>query len=121
MARTLLFMIIAGSWLLTSCRRGPGPDESTVRTPVHPDIIIYLVDTLRRDHLEVYGYDRATSPRLTEFAEGAVVFQRAYSTSGWTRPAVASLFTGLNPARHGAVTRANILSEEVTVLADHFR
>jgi arylsulfatase A-like enzyme len=91
------------------------------QTPVHPDIIIYLVDTLRRDHLEVYGYHRATSPRLAEFAEGAVVFERAYSTSGWTKPAVASLFTGLNPARHGAVTRTNILPEEVTVLADHFR
>lgn len=62
-----------------------------------------VLDTLRPDRLELYGYERETAPFLTRFSRGAAVFDHAYSTSSWTAPATASLFTGLYPARHGVV------------------
>jgi arylsulfatase A-like enzyme len=62
---------------------------------------VILVDTLRADHLRTYGYHRPTSPRLDALAADGIVFERAYSTSNWTRPALASLHTSTMPARHG--------------------
>jgi arylsulfatase A-like enzyme len=75
----------------------------------HPNVVIYLIDALRRDHLGVYGYPRSTSPYMDAFAREAVVFDDAYSTTAWTKPAVASLLTGLNPPRHGVQDRRNYL------------
>ena len=68
-----------------------------------PNILIWLVDTLRADHLSVYGYSRNTSPQLDKFAKDAIVFENAYAPSSWTKPSTASLLTGVNPNRHGAV------------------
>ncbi len=67
-----------------------------------PNLVIVVLDTVRRDHLEVYGYPRPTSPRLVELASQGTVFEEARSTSCWTLPAHASMFTGLLPVRHGA-------------------
>jgi arylsulfatase len=84
-----------------------------------PNVVVYLVDTLRKDHLSVYGYHRETSPRLAEFARDAVRFETAYSPTSWTRPAVASLLTGVSPLRHGAVSRADRLDPRVRLLPQY--
>ncbi len=67
----------------------------------YPNILIISIDSLRADHLSVYGYERQTTPYLCEFARDAVVFEKAYSASNWTGAAVTSLLTGLYPVTHG--------------------
>jgi len=67
------------------------------------DVVVVLIDALRPDCLGFYGYERDTAPLLSGWARSAVVFEREYSTSSWTAPATASLFTGLYPQRHGVV------------------
>jgi arylsulfatase len=84
-----------------------------------PNVVVYLVDTLRKDHLSVYGYPRETSPRLAEFARDAVRFETAYSPTSWTKPAVASLLTGLTPLRHGAISRSDRLDPGVRLLPQY--
>lgn len=71
-------------------------------TPGPPPILLVTLDTTRPDHLSVYGYGRRTTPHLEELAGESVLYTRAWSTSSWTLPAHASLFTGLFPAAHGA-------------------
>ena len=66
-------------------------------------VILVSIDTLRRDHVSLYGYPRLTTPGLSNFADDGVVFDDAVSTSSWTLPAHASLLTSLNPSFHGAV------------------
>ncbi len=61
-----------------------------------PNVIIIVMDTVRQDHLSIYGHKRDTSPRLRQLVKSS----NAYSTSGWTPPAYASLFTGLYPNAH---------------------
>jgi arylsulfatase A-like enzyme len=68
-----------------------------------PNIVLILIDTLRRDHLPFYGYAKDTAPFLSTLASNGVVFERAHSVSGWTPPAAASLFTSLYPFEHGVV------------------
>jgi len=84
--------LLAGLLALTGCGRP------------RPNIVLICVDTLRRDHLPFYGYGKQTAPFLSSLAARGVVFEHAYSTSAWTAPAAASLFTGLYPLQHGVVT-----------------
>ncbi len=67
-----------------------------------PSLVLITLDTTRVDHLSAYGYEREITPNLLAFAERAVRYERAWSTSSWTLPAHASLFTGLYPSSHGA-------------------
>jgi len=80
--------------LLTTC--------SAPRTPGPADVVLIVIDTLRADHLSLYGYERATSPHLDRLAEDGVTYTRAISTATWTVPAHGSLFTGYWPSYHGA-------------------
>jgi arylsulfatase A-like enzyme len=86
--------------------------------PHRPNVVVVLVDTLRADHLGAYGYERDTSPAIDAFGRDAVRFERAYSTSGWTRPATASLLTGLHPQRHAATTRSSSIAPNVPLIGD---
>ena len=79
------------------------PKISGGTTPEGPNIILISIDTLRADHLGCYGYERETSPNIDRMARQGVLFRNAIAPSSWTLPSHASLFTGLNPSRHGAV------------------
>ncbi len=108
-------LLALGSLLGTGCAR-----ESEAPT-TRPSVFIYLVDTLRPDHLGLYGYERGTSPRLDAFGRDAVVFENAYTTSAWTRPAAASLLTGLLPPDHRAVTKSARIPSEVKLVGEYLR
>lgn len=86
-----------------------------------PNVIVYLVDTLRADHLGLYGYDRPTSPRLDAFGADSTVFDLAFTQSGWTRTSVASIFTGLLPTAHGVNGRDDALDPAAVTLAGVLR
>ena len=81
-------------------------------------VVVVSIDTLRRDHTSLHGYRRRTTPSLASFADTATVFEDAISTSSWTLPAHASLFTSSYPSRHGAVSYQTSLSREVPNLVE---
>ena len=66
------------------------------------NVLFVVLDTVRKDHLLPYGYDRRTTPELEAFAEEATVFESAVAPAPWTLPVHASMFTGLYPSQHGA-------------------
>lgn len=78
--------------------------EPTVYVPQKdpPRVILVVIDTLRADHLSLYGYDRPTSPELDAFAEGAAVFEQSRSISPWTLTSTRTLLLGTVPERWGA-------------------
>lgn len=86
-----------------------------------PNVVIYLVDTLRADRLGCYGYPKPTSPHLDRFAEGATLFENAVAQAPWTRPSVASVLTGLNPLAHGVRTLEDRLPDAAGTLAERLR
>ena len=93
----------------------PAPEPARVAAP-RPNVIVYLVDTLRADHLGSYGYPRTTSPHLDAFAREASVFRNAFAQSSWTKPAVVSLFTGLLPQVHRVIPRTAAIPEALPLL-----
>jgi choline-sulfatase len=69
------------------------------------NVVLIIIDTLRPDHLGLYGYERPTSPNLDAFARGAVVFERALATAPNTPRSMPSIFTGRYPSRIAWVKR----------------
>lgn len=69
--------------------------------PVSGPIIVISVDTLRADHLPVYGYTKVKTPAIDALAADGVVFERAYSHAPQTLPAHASLLSGQLPFETG--------------------
>ena len=60
----------------------------------HPNIILVSFDALAAREMSLYGYNRNTTPFITEWSKNATVFTRAESGSNFTTPAVAGLMTG---------------------------
>ena len=83
-----------------------------------PNVLVYLVDTLRADRLSVYGGKSEVSPRIQEFAEESTVFRRAEAHASWTRATVASLMSGLEPPVHGTLDRDHGLPNDVVLLPE---
>ena len=86
-----------------------------------PDVVFILIDTLRADALSAYGGDPSLMPALNSFAEKALVFSDVLANSSWTRPSVASFFTGLAPEEHGAVGWSYPISPGVVTMAEVFQ
>ncbi len=85
-----------------------------------PNVVLICVDTLRADHLSLYGYRKVTSPAIDAWArDRAVTFQTAVAPSPWTLPSHVSMFSGLSALRHGV--NYNSPPENITMLADYYR
>ena len=81
------------------------------------NVLFVVMDTVRKDHLTPYGYDRPTTPGLERFAAEATVFEQAVAPAPWTLPVHASLFTGMYPSQHGA-DQENPYLDGATTLAE---
>jgi arylsulfatase A-like enzyme len=83
-----------------------------------PNVLVYMIDTLRLDKLGCYGYERNTSPNLDALASDGLVCTQLLPQSSWTRPSVGSLLTGVYPHVHGAQDRGDVLKPDIPHLAD---
>jgi arylsulfatase A-like enzyme len=74
--------------------------ESTKR----PNVFAISLDTLRADHVSLYGYDRMTTPNIHRWAsERGTVFETTVASAPWTLPSHVSIFTGLDSLVHGVI------------------
>jgi arylsulfatase A-like enzyme len=81
------------------------------------DLLFVSLDTVRRDHLPTYGYERDTAPRIDALAKRSVVFDNAFAQHVNTHPSHASMFTGLYPHVHGSMVNGQILRPGPRTLA----
>lgn len=126
---------------LTSCRSEQGrtapydgsaaPPMSPIRalllavflaTPVFaagaPNVVLISIDTLRADHLPMYGYGKATAPFLSSMAEGGIVFEKAWVPMPSTTPSHGSMLTGQYPSGHGSLALTVPLNPDVETIAE---
>jgi len=89
--------------------------------PTRPNVLIYVIDTLRRDHLGVYGNELVDSPRIDAIAAEGLTFDYAYAPASWTRSSMASLIAGVGPTRHRTEDRDSVLPEAIVTLGEVMR
>ncbi len=85
-----------------------------------PNVILILVDTLRADHLGIYGYPRATSPRIDRLAADGILYSEAYAQCSWTKPSVVSLLTSRYPFAFSRNDLYHRVPAEAELLAETF-
>ena len=107
-------VIVALSFILSSCGSPENP-------PDIQRIVLVTIDTLRTDHLSLYGYPRETSPFIDSLGKSGVVFDRAYTSMPTTVPSHASLFTSLYPLQHGIRNNFHKLNSDQRTLAEVMR
>jgi arylsulfatase A-like enzyme len=97
--------------MLSACSDLPAPP---------PNVLIYVVDTLRADSL---GYENklAETPHFDRFATESMVFEQARAPSSWTRPSFASILTGTYPESHGVYDRSSKLRDDALTLPEILR
>ena len=114
-------LVLALPIAVACCRSSKEPDALSKQVgdaPPRANIILLTVDTLRADHMELYGYPRRTMPAVSAFAQTAVIFDNAVVPRGTTRPSYASMLTGLYPARHGVRANGVVLHEDNVTLPE---
>lgn len=92
----------------------PAPADGAPR-----NVVLVTIDTLRADHLSLYGYPRATTPEIDRWLGGGIVYERAYSTDSSTAPSAASFLSGLLPQEHRVRLLHQLLPADVSLVTDH--
>jgi arylsulfatase A-like enzyme len=105
----LIFLVVTATAVLGFTfflKQSPILESLNLKTPSsglrHPNIILITMDTVRADHLSLYGYDRETTPNLKRLSEGATIYTRAVASGDMTLSTHASIFTGMYARQHGA-------------------
>src|SRR3954467_14806550 len=99
MKKALLIVLVLAAiiaiplWTGTFRRRAPSPADGPV--------ILISIDTLRADHLPIYGYTRIRTPNIDALAAEGTVFEQAWSHAPQTLPAHTSILSGQLPFETG--------------------
>jgi arylsulfatase A-like enzyme len=91
------------------------------KTDAPQTVILVQLDTLRKDHLDLYGYERQTAPTLKRLAEEGGWFEHAVTQTGWTKAATTSVMTSLYPTTHGVHEIPHRLPVSGTTVAEVYR
>ncbi len=117
-----LILLVAVLAMIDLTLGGGDPiDEPQPSPPRTGWYFLIVSDTLGARHMSTYGYERETTPFVDQFAEDAVVFDRAIAASSWTRPSVASLLTSTPVRSHQMDAGDGLLRPGITTIGERFR
>lgn len=100
-------------------------DESAQATQTFNEnqvnVVLYLLDGVRADHVGAYGYGKPTTPALDALAKEAVVFDQAYAAAPTLLPSLAAFMSGEPPCSHGALTDGEKVNDAINTIARSLR
>jgi len=85
------------------------------------NVVLIVVDTLGTEHIGAYNRNVDFTPNIDKLAKGGVLFEKAYAVAPWTKPAIASMFSGVMPSHHGVLHLNSIFREKFVTMAEHFK
>ena len=112
---------LLGFWGSPTVRGGAADGARPASTTRARNVILIMADTLRRDHLDAYGYARQTAPLLTAMASRGALFESCVTQATWTQVATPTLMTSLYPSTHGVIDFSDRLSASAQTLAEIYR
>jgi len=84
-------------------------------------VVLVLLDTLRRDHLDAYGYERDTAPNVSRLAAGGTLFSDAIAQGAWTKVSVPSMLSSTYPTSNGIYEFFHKIPASADTIAESFR
>jgi arylsulfatase A-like enzyme len=84
-------------------------------------VVLFFIDTLRRDRLDAYGFERQTAPNLARLAAEGVRFQDAIAQGAWTKVSAPSILTSTYPTSNGIYELNHRMPASGATLAEVFR
>jgi arylsulfatase A-like enzyme len=103
MVAILASLVFGRDWLKERLEgRRPLPSRDS------PNVLLVVMDTVRADHLSLYGFKRSTTPSLERLAKRGILFNQARATAPWTLASHASFFTGRWPHELGVKWRTRL-------------
>jgi arylsulfatase A-like enzyme len=120
---------VDSSWTRRITSRGPLSGLATALAlcacspPAIENVVLISIDTLRPDHVGIYGAERDLTPVLDALGAGGVVFDQAVAQAPWTIPSHATMLASQYPSALGVGPYANPgkLSDAAVTLAEVFR
>src|SRR5579863_9848557 len=102
-SRLLRTTLLLGALLASACSGSHRTKEVSIEGYRCADcnVLLISIDTLRANHLSLYGGVRATSPNIDRFAQDGITFDNSIDTGGGTLPVHMSMFTSLPLRVHG--------------------
>ncbi|WP_276271698.1 sulfatase-like hydrolase/transferase [Haloarcula litorea] len=83
-----------------------------------PNVLLVVLDSVRARNCSLYGHANETTPFLTDFAEGATVYEQARAPGVHSIASHVSVFTGHEVHQHGLTEHGARLDPEATVWAE---
>jgi arylsulfatase A-like enzyme len=109
-ASSVLIGVAASLALVPANVRGPGP------------VLWVVCDTLRADHMSLYGYEQPTSPFFEKWARNdLVVFDEAYSQASHTLVTAPSILASLHPSTHRLRKYDDVLDPRADLVSEILR
>ena len=105
---TLFLALLAGlgASLVGPSFAGDGEDD----TPPLKNVVLISLDSVRADHLSVYGYPRRTTPVIEAFLEehGGIVFDKMSAVAPSCHPSHTTILSGLYPQQTGVAIKGYV-------------
>ena len=86
-----------------------------------PNIIFFLTDDQSLFDYTAYGSEKAPTPITGEFAQEALVFNRAYTAQAICAPSRSTLYSGLYPIKHGCFINHTEVRPGVKTIPDYLK
>lgn len=93
-------------------------DQAPASGASGPNVLFITIDTLRRDHVGVYGSELARTPNIDKIGEEGIIFDDAITPTPETAPSHAAMMTSLHPLRHRVLSNGDALSSGFDTLAE---
>jgi len=114
----IIFVLLS----LAGCADNPTKESVETESRVPRHVVLFVIDTLRADRLNCYGYDeRMTSPVMDALAAEGVLFESAYSPGPWTLPSLCSIATSSHICEHQVLDDRDRLADDETTMAEYLK
>jgi len=90
---TLIFTLHSG------CKKGH--KIPSLKQSENFNLLFITIDSLRVDHIGVYGFRNAQTPNIDRLAENGLMFKNCYAPVPLSLPSHCTIFTGREPLAHG--------------------
>lgn len=122
MKNTSWLIILILISFINGCAKTAPVKETHVPDVSGPNVIIITIDTLRADHLPMYGYKGVETPNLAALADDGVLFKQTFSHAPLTLPSHTSIMSGAFPIFHGVRNNGNFfVPDELNTLAEMYK